>query len=59
MLLLIAKYNFTRKKFLLQTFPNKSTKIDYQYNNLFCKGSDFFQWKFHVSRRLVPVNGCN
>ena len=32
MLLLIAKCNFTKKKFLLQTFSNKSSKIDYQRN---------------------------
>ena len=30
MLLLIAECNFTKKKFLLHTFSNKSSKIDYQ-----------------------------
>ena len=32
MLLPIAEYNFTKKKFLLQTFSNKSSKINYKWN---------------------------
>ena len=44
MLLLIAECDFTEEKILLQTFPNKSSKTDYQKNNTttFCKASDFF-----------------
>ena len=30
MLLLIPECAFTKEKVLLQTFPNKSSKIDYQ-----------------------------
>ena len=30
--MLIAECNFTKKTFLLQTFSNKSSKIDYQWN---------------------------
>ena len=68
MLLLIAECDFTKKKILLQTFPNKSSKTDYpkkQYNNALpglrlllaklCTNS----LKFHLSRFLLPVNGCN
>ena len=68
MLLLIAECDFTKKKILLQTFPNKSSKTDYQkkqYNNLL-RGLRLLlaklctnPLKFHLSRFLVPVNRCN
>ena len=68
MLLLIAECDFTKKKILLQTFPNKSSKTDYpkkQYNNalpglrLLLEKLCTSSLKFHLSRFLVPVNGCN
>ena len=69
MLLLIAECNFTEDKFLLQTFSNKSSKIDYQWNitiTYFARLHRILSAKlftnplrFHPSRRLVPVQGFN
>ena len=67
-LLLMAECNFTKKKFLLQTFSNNPPRLttNEHYNNLFCKASQnsfsetlYQPLKFHPSRRLVPVHGCN
>ena len=64
MLLLIAKCNFTKKKFLLQNFSKKSSKIYYQWNittTSFARPHRLLSvklytspLKFHLSRRLVP-----
>ena len=68
MSLLIAECYFTKNKFLLQTFSNKSSKIDYQWNiatTYFAKPHRRLSaklytnsLKFHLSRSLVPVHGC-
>ena len=64
-----VQYNFTKKKFLLLTFSNKSSKIDYQWNITITYFAMFHRillaklytnpLKFRPSRRLVPVHGCN
>ena len=69
MLLLIAECNFAKKKFLLQTFFNKASKIDYQrnitttYSARPCRSLSAKLYnnplKFHLSSRLVPVHGFN
>ena len=66
MLLLIAECNFTKKKLLLQTFSNKSSKIDYQWNIAITYFVRILSGKlytnflnFYPSHRLVLVHGCN
>ena len=69
MCLLIAECKFTKNKFLVKPFSNKPSKIDYQWNiaaTFFGKPQRFLSvklytnpLKFHLSRRLVPVHGCN
>ena len=68
MLFLIAECNFTKKKFLLQTFSSNSSKIDYQWNitTYFTRPHGLTSailytnpLKFHLSRRLVPVSRYN
>ena len=66
MLLLIAECNFTEKKLLLQTFSNKSSKSDYQWNIAITYFVRILSGKlytnflnFYPSRRLVLVHGCN
>ena len=69
MLLLIAECSFIKKKFLLHSFSNESSKIDHQWNfttTLFCKASQnsfskilYQSSKISPSRHVVPVHGCN
>ena len=69
MLLLIAECNFNKSKFLRQTFSNKSSKIDCQWNitiTYFARLHRILSVKlftnplrFYPSRCLVPVHGCN
>ena len=68
MLLLVSEDKFTKKKLLLQTFPNKSSKIDYLWNitttfarfrKILPKNLYTISLRFHLSRHLVPVHACN
>ena len=68
MLLLVSECKFTKRKLLLQTFPNKSSKIDYQWNisTTFARFHKFLpeklytiSLKFYLSRHLVPVHSYN
>ena len=68
-LLLIAECSFIKKKFLLQTFSNKSSKIDYQWNIIITYFAKLYRilsaklytvpLKFHPLCRLVQVHGYN
>ena len=68
MLLLTSECNFTKKKFLKQNFSSKLSKVDYQWNftkyftrphRLLSGKLHTTPLKFHLSRSLVPVHGCN
>ena len=68
MLLLVAECNFTKEKLLLQTCPNKSSKIDYQWNSAttfershrLLPGKLYTNsLKLYLSCHLVPVHACN
>ena len=68
MLLLVSEGKFTKKKPLLQTFPNISSKIDYLWNitatfarfhKILPEKLYTISLKFHFSRHLVPVHAWN